>query len=98
MEGNPNSNILRYFQKNQNLFKIEIMKNGRKSKEFQDISERLERKNLKFIQNWDHEKWKKIQRILEYFRKIGMKKIENLSKIGIMKMEGNLNSNILEYF
>ena len=67
MEGNPNNNILGYFQKIQNLFKIGIMKNGRKSKEFQDISERLERKNLKFIQNWDHEKWKKIQRILEYF-------------------------------
>ena len=56
MEGNPNSNILGYFQKTQNLFKIGIMKNGKKSKESQNISERLERKNPKFIQNWDHEK------------------------------------------
>ena len=32
-ERNPNSNILGYFQKTQILFKIGIMKNGRKSKE-----------------------------------------------------------------
>ena len=44
MEGNPNSNILGYFQKTQNLFKIGIMENGRKSKEYYDISERLEQK------------------------------------------------------
>ena len=61
MEENPKN--FRIFpkdwnEKTQNLFKIGIMKNGRKSKESQDISERLEGKNPKSIQNYS--KWKKI--------------------------------------